>query len=166
MQQQSFEIRLADCMPPLERFALNLTKNRDRADDLVQDSIERALRKEHLFNEGNLRAWLFTICKRVFLNQVRSEKTKGVSVDIDSAPQKQLSTRATQEISIHYNEVSNALESLPIKDKSIISLVVFEGLKYEQAAETLDVPIGTIRSRLSRARQKLEQLLENPKYDA
>lgn len=160
MQTQISTAELNDCLPALHRFALQLTRNQDRACDLVQDSVERALRKAHLFDGSNLRSWLFTICRRVFLNQIRSEKARGVSVEIDDAPQSRLSSAQTQEQTMHFNDVVDAFQKLPVNDRVILSLVVIEGMKYEEAAEMLDVPVGTVRSRLSRARNRLMAMTE------
>ncbi len=160
MQNQISSAALAECLPALQRFAMQLTRNADRANDLVQDTVERALRKSHLFDGANLRSWMFTICRRVFLNQIRSEKSRGRGVELDEAPQSKIAVTEAQEQVMHYNDVAAAFERLPMNDKVILSLVVIEGLKYEEAAEALDVPIGTIRSRLSRARTKLVSLVE------
>jgi len=157
---------LAECLPALQRFALQLTRNEDRAADLVQDCVERALKKSHLFDGANLRSWLFTICRRVFLNQIRSEKSHGVSVELDDAPQARLATAHTQEQTMHYNDVVSAFERLPMGDKVILSMVVVEGLKYEEAASALDIPIGTVRSRLSRARARLHAMIDNAEAEA
>lgn len=150
---------LSDCLPALERFAMSLTGTRDQADDLVQDTVERALKKAHLFDGSNLRAWMFTICRRLFLNQIRSRKTRGIAVPVDDAPQAALSIDERQEMSMHFQDVANAFEKLPLNDRVILSLVVMEGLKYEETAELLDIPIGTVRSRLSRARARLEAMI-------
>lgn len=160
MQTQISTAALNECLPALNRFALQLTRNQDRAADLVQDCVERALRKAHLFDGANLRSWLFTICRRVFLNQIRSEKTRGVAVELDDAPQSRIASVETQEQTMHYNDVVDAFERLPMNDKVILSLVVIEGLKYEEAAEMLDVPVGTVRSRLSRARARLLAMVD------
>ncbi len=160
MQNQISTAELNDCLPALHRFALQLTRNQDRACDLVQDSVERALRKAHLFDGSNLRSWLFTICRRVFLNQIRSEKARGVAVDMDDAPQSRLASAQTQEQTMHFNDVVDAFHELPLNDRVILSLVVIEGMKYEEAAEMLDVPVGTVRSRLSRARNRLMTMIE------
>lgn len=151
---------LSECLPALQRFAFTLTRNEDRAADLVQDSVERALRKAHLFDGANLRSWLFTVCRRVFLNQIRSEKARGIRVALDDAPQARLSVDDTQEMSMHFNDVAGAFGKLPSNDKIVLSLVVIEGLKYEEAAELLDVPVGTVRSRLSRARARLQGMID------
>lgn len=146
---------LESCLPALNRFALKLTRNEDRAVDLVQDTIERALRKSHLFDGSKLRSWLFTICRRVFLNQIRRDRIRGQSVCMDDAPQGALATSAEQEIKLHFREVAETFEALPERDRTILSQVVLEGKKYEEVAAHLEVPIGTVRSRLSRARKRL-----------
>ncbi|WP_428410316.1 RNA polymerase sigma factor [Hyphococcus sp.] len=165
MQTQISTAELNECLPALHRFALQLTRNQDRACDLVQDSVERALRKAHLFDGANLRSWLFTICRRVFLNQIRSEKTRGITVEMDDAPQSRLASAQTQEQIMHYNDVVDAFERLPLNDKVILSLVVIEGMKYEEAAAVLDVPVGTVRSRLSRARSRLMTMVEGENHE-
>ena len=160
MPNQISTSELTECLPALKRFALQLTRNQDRASDLVQDSVERALRKAHLFDGSNLRSWLFTICRRVFLNQIRSEKCRGIPVELDDAPQVFIASAQTQEQTMHYNDVVGAFERLPLNDKVILSLIVMEGMKYEEAAEMLGIPVGTVRSRLSRARSRLVGMIE------
>lgn len=150
---------LNDCLPALSRFAMSLTGARDRADDLAQDTVERALNKAHLFDGSNLRAWLFTICRRLFLNQIRSRKTRGFSVPVEDAPQAALSISEGQEMAMHFNDVSDAFDRLPENDRMILSLIVMEGLKYVDVAQLLDIPIGTVRSRLSRARARLKDMI-------
>lgn len=160
MQTQISTADLQACLPALQRFAVQLTRDADRAGDLVQDTIERALRKAHLFDGSNLKSWLFTICRRVFLNQIRSAKAKGTSVDLESVPQSFVSANDSQEQVMHYNDVATAFERLPLNDKIILSLIVMEGMKYEEAATLLEVPVGTVRSRLSRARTRLFEMVE------
>ena len=150
---------LQDCLPALQRFALKLTRNADRADDLVQDCVERALNKQHLFDGQNLRSWMFTICRRVFLNQIRKEKSRGIQVDIENTPESRFSEKALQEEKMHFQDVVENFQKLPMNDKVILSLVVIEGLKYDEAASVLEIPVGTVRSRLSRARNKLAELM-------
>lgn len=150
---------LQECLPALQRFALKLTRNADRADDLVQDCVERALNKQHLFDGQNLRSWMFTICRRVFLNQIRKEKSRGTQVDIENTPESKFSEKALQEEKMHFQDVVENFQKLPMNDKVILSLVVIEGLKYDEAAGVLEIPVGTVRSRLSRARNKLAELM-------
>jgi len=156
---------LETCLPALQRFALSLTRNEDRAGDLVQDTVERALKKAHLFDGANLRSWMFTICRRVFLNQIRSDKTRGPSIPVEDAPQSALSLAQDQEIIMHFNDVTQAFQRLPTNDKVVLSLVVIEGLKYDEVADLLDIPIGTVRSRLSRARARLESMISAENED-
>lgn len=152
---------LYEVLPALRRFALSLTRNEDRADDLVQDSVERALLKSEYFEPGtNLRSWIFTVCRRVFLNQIRKQKSRGVSVELDDAPQVKLAEAAPQDGALAFSEMAGHFERLPLRDKVVLSLVVIEGMKYEEAATLLDVPVGTVRSRLSRARSRLKSLVD------
>ena len=157
---------LAECLPALYRFAFSLTRTEDRAHDLVQDCVERCLNKQHLFDGQNLRSWMFTVCRRVFLNQIRRDKSRGIPVDMDDAPQSKLSIDASQEEKMHYQDVVEGFADLPHNDKVVLSLIAIEGLKYEEAAELLEVPVGTVRSRLSRARNRLRERLDEPGFAA
>ncbi len=157
---------LEDHMPALRRFAQSLTKSAHEADDLVQDSLERAMTRWHLFEQGtNLRAWLFTICRRLFLNNCRRTSTRGVHVEYEDV-RMAIPVKAAQESAMELNDVKAAFASLPMKDKVILSLVTMEGLKYEEAAKILDLPIGTVRSRVSRARSRLLNTLESTDSEA
>lgn len=152
---------LNDVLPALRRFALSLTRNQDRADDLVQDSVERALIKAHYFEPGsNLRSWMFTLCRRVFLNQIRKQKTQGASVELDDAPQACVAADPIQDKSMECSDVVAGFHRLPMRDKVVLSLIAIEGLKYEEAARVLDIPVGTVRSRLSRARTRLKEMVD------
>ena len=156
---------LNECLPALNRFALSLTKNQDRAADLVQDSVERALRKAHLFDGKNMRAWLFTICKRVFLNDIRRQKTRGRSIDFTEATHDKLALKQSQDLQMHCRDLEHAFARLPKRDQTILSLIAIEGLKYEETASELGIPVGTVRSRLSRARQRLRDSLDTPELN-
>lgn len=144
----------------LRRFALSLTRNLERAEDLAQDTMERALLKAHLFDGANLRSWLCTMCRRIFLNDIRRQKVRGVHVAMDEAPESALSRGTTQEIELHLRRVAECFGDLAPGDKAVLALVVLDGLSYREAAVALDVPIGTVRSRLSRARSRLACLIE------
>ncbi|WP_165793718.1 RNA polymerase sigma factor [Hyphococcus luteus] len=152
---------LTDLLPYLHRFACSLTRNADDAADLVQDTVERALIKSHLFDGANLRAWLTTICKRIFLNNIRRDKSRGVAISYDDAPSYSLCTRAIQDDHMHFSDVAGALDRLTMNDKQVIALSALDGLKYAEIAEHTNVPIGTVRSRLSRARSRLVDLVED-----
>jgi RNA polymerase sigma-70 factor (ECF subfamily) len=152
---------LTNLLPYLHRYACSLTRNADCAADLVQDTVERALLKSHLFDGANLRAWLTTICKRIFLNNLRRDKSRGVAISYDDAPVDSLCAPALQDAQMHFCDVAAALDRLTKGDRQVISLVAVEGLKYGEIAARTNVPIGTVRSRLSRARSRLVDLVEN-----
>ena len=144
----------------LKRFALSLTRNLERAEDLVQDTMERAMIKAHLFDGANLRSWLCTMCRRIYFNNLRRQKVRGVSVSIDDAPDSAVSVDTNEEMKLHMRRVADCFQRLPVGDRVVLALVVFDGLSYEEAATSLKVPIGTIRSRVSRARERLTKSIE------
>ena len=140
---------------PLKRFAMSITKNPDRAEDLVQDTMERALLKAHLFDGENVRGWLWTMCRRIFLNDLRRNRHSDHTVDLDEAPPTALMVGHAQEASLEVKQVMEAFQTLPIGDRIVLSLVVVDGLSYIEASTALQIPVGTVRSRLSRARARL-----------
>jgi RNA polymerase sigma-70 factor (ECF subfamily) len=142
------------CVPALRRYARALTRNADLADDLVQDCLERAIARRALFRPtGPVRAWLFTILLNLYRNALRSSHRRGEQVDIDTVPD--LSTPAAQPGHIALAELARAIETLPMDQKEALLLVALEGLAYQEAAEILKVPMGTLMSRLGRARAAL-----------
>ncbi|MGF1454554.1 MAG: RNA polymerase sigma factor [Alphaproteobacteria bacterium] len=151
---------LHEHMPALRRFARSLTRDADRADDLVQDCLERAMSRWHLFEPGtNLGAWLFTICRRIFFNQCRKASNRGIHVEYEDSRMVQ-SVRPAQEAMLELRELDAAMQALPKGQQRILQMVVWDGFKYEDVARRLDLPIGTVRSRLSRARAHLNRELE------
>lgn len=153
--------QIAEMLPieraPLRRFALSMTRNIELAEDLVQDTMERALIKAHLFDGVNLRGWLWTMCRRIYFNDLRRQKIRGPVVTLDEAPNAAVTSAAAQELNVQIRQVVDAFKRLPVGDKIVLSLVVLDGLSYVEAAAALCVPVGTIRSRLSRARERLMQ---------
>lgn len=146
-------------IPRLRRYARALTRDVAAADDLVQDCLTRALGKLHLWQEGtDLRAWLFTILHNQYVNYVRRSVREGASVGLsDSEP---LLTRAPQQgRRLELRDLERAIAKLPEEQRSAILLVGLEGMRYEEVAAVLDVPVGTIRSRLSRGREALRKLV-------
>jgi RNA polymerase sigma-70 factor, ECF subfamily len=144
--------------PDLFHYALQLTRKRCDAEDLVQDTMERALSKRHLFQPGtSLRAWAFTILRNRFLTQCRDRRRWGDAADFDGAIAK-ASTPASQEDSSHLGAVYRALRTLPKRDQRVIELAALRGLDYGDVAQRLGVPSGTVRSRLCRARRRLGEL--------
>lgn len=149
------------CVPALRRYARALTRNVDQADDLVQDCIERALSRRGLFRpSGPVRAWLFTILLNLHRNSRRNVHRRGEQVDIDSVPE--FSTPAPQPGHIALAEMARAIEALPLEQKEALLLVALEGMAYAEAAEILKVPLGTLMSRLGRARAALRVATGTP----
>lgn len=140
----------------MRRYALALTNDPSRADDLVQDALERAIRKRHLFgHRGRLRGWLFKILYNTFLNG-RGEFEKALrQVPVEGLDHPTLAAPPNQEDRVAYFEIIRALHDLPAQQRAAIVLVALEDMAYDEAAEVLGVPIGTLRSRLSRGREAL-----------
>lgn len=141
--------------PHLRRFAIGLVGDVDRADDLVQDALERALRKRRLWRRsGNLRSWLFKVLYRVYLNQCDRERVRRSAVAALDASGS-LVTPARQEGHVELVNTAAALRMLPADQRAAVLMVGLEGLPYEEAAAVLGVPIGTLKSRLYRGRETL-----------
>lgn len=143
-------------IPHLRRYALALTNDPTRADDLVQDALERAIRKRHLLrHRGRLRGWLFKVLYHVFLNGRADAEKARRQVPIDGVPHARLAERPQQEDRVACVEIIHALHELPAQQRAAIVLVALEDMPYEEAANILEIPIGTLRSRLSRGRDAL-----------
>lgn len=152
---------LQSCVPALRRYARALTRNVDRADDLVQDCLERAIARRGLFRpRGPLRPWLFTILVNLHRNGLRSERRHGTTLDLDAVPD--LSTPAPQPGHLALAELARAIETLPLDQKEALLLVTLDGLAYAEAAAILGIPTGTLMSRLGRARAALRTLTGTP----
>ncbi len=144
------------CVPALRRYARALTHNIDRADDLVQDCLERAILRRGLFRpRGPVRPWLFTILTNLHRNTLRAERRRGEVLDLDAIPEQ--GTPAPQLGHLALAELARAIETLPLDQKEALLLVTLEGLPYADAAAILDIPLGTLMSRLGRARAALRQ---------
>lgn len=145
-------------LPRLRRYARALVGRRDHADDLVQDTLERACSKLHLWRPGsNLRAWLFSIMHNVHVNQVRSRASEKTEALPDNAPE--IPVRAAQNGWMEVRDLERALKRLPHEQREILLLVGLEQMAYEEVAHTLGIPIGTVMSRLSRGRERLRALM-------
>ena len=146
-------------IPRLRRYARALTRDVFAADDLVQDCLTRALGKLHLWQEGtDLRAWLFTILHNQYVNHVRRAVREGTAVGL-SESEPMLTRAPHQGKRLELRDLERALAKLPEEQRSVILLVGLEGMRYEEVAAVLDVPVGTIRSRLSRGREALRRLM-------
>lgn len=147
---------IVDEIPRLRRYARALTGDVVRADDLVQDTLERALGKWSLWRPGNLRAWLFSIMHNLFVNQARSPQLVDYPGD-EALPD--LPTRAAQGDALELRDFVRSLARLPDEQREALLLVCVEDLSYEDTAKVLGVPVGTVMSRLSRGRERLRTLL-------
>ena len=144
----------------MRRYARALTRNRERADDLVQDTLARALSKEQFWQPGtNLRAWLFTIMHNQNVNNIRRNIRDSAAVDIERVSAT-LPATADPTATRKMFELERALAQLPLERRQVILLVGLEGMSYEDTAGILSLPIGTVRSRLSRGRDALRKLLD------
>ena len=154
----NFLDEIEGCVPALRRYARALTRNADRADDLVQDCLERALRKRSLFRPtGPMQAWLYRILLNLYRNGLRQTRRRGDHVSIDALVVEP-AIPAPQPGRIALAEMSRAIDQLPSEQREALLLVVLEGVSYEEAAGILEIPAGTLMSRLSRARVALRQL--------
>jgi RNA polymerase sigma-70 factor (ECF subfamily) len=156
-----FSDQLIAVLPRLRRFAAGLTRSASEADDLVQSACERALAREHQFQEGTrFDSWMFRIVQTIWIDQLRARTIRKEDEDI---AEERLGTDEPVrrvEARLALAEVRRAVSLLPPDQRSTLMLVTVEGLSYKQAAEVAGVPIGTIMSRLARARTALQQLLD------
>jgi len=154
---------LVKWIPNLRAFALSLTQSAQHSDDLVQDTLVKALSNLDKFEMGtNLRAWLFTILRNSFYNEVRHKKYHQ-TVTLDEIDPGAIDLRATQEKYIEFQDVLKGLSRLVPEQREAIILIAAEGLSYEEAAAICNCPVGTVKSRLSRARRRLEDYANGEK---
>jgi len=148
--------RIEACIPALRRYAVALLRSRDEADDLVHDCLARALDKLHTRREeADVRAWLFTIMHNLFISQTRRRRSRPTAEPLDDSHANGAGLRATQEDALFWRDLQRGLAMLPDEQRSVILLVSVEDLSYAETAQVLGVPIGTVMSRLARAREKL-----------
>ncbi|MGB6008848.1 sigma-70 family RNA polymerase sigma factor [Castellaniella sp.] len=154
----SFEADLLVWLPNLRRYARALTGDQAWADDLVQDTLERALSRTRLWRPGsNLRAWLLTVLRNLFIDQLRTRRE--LPVADETAPWRDLAAPVTEIDGLVLRDVQRALYRLPIEQREVLLLVGLEELSYQEAAKVLGVPIGTVMSRVARGRKHLRALL-------
>ena len=159
-REPDFRADLLSVTPSLRAFALSLVGDRDRADDLVQDTILRALQKQDRFEPGtNVQAWLFTILRNLFYSDYRRRKRE--VEDVDGLYAAKLSTLPEQLGCAEFEALRSALARLSDEPREAVLLVGAQGYSYEQVAEVCGAPLGTIKSRVNRARKRLAELLEH-----
>jgi RNA polymerase sigma-70 factor, ECF subfamily len=148
--------RLVELIPRLRRYARALVGDRATADDLVQDTLERAWAKLHLYRRGtDLRAWLFTVMHNVHVNRVRASR----ATDTLGDEMHELAQRAPQSDALMVRDLDRGIARLPAEQRAVLLLVTLEEMSYDEVARTLGIPIGTVMSRLSRAREKLRAMM-------
>ncbi|WP_343716079.1 RNA polymerase sigma factor [Inquilinus sp.] len=155
--KQAFEDQISPVLGDLRRYAAKLTRNTADADDLLQETLFRAYRKFHLWQPGtNLTAWLVVMMRRIFLSNVATLQARAETAPIEdwdgaAAP--------SQLLAIELQDVDRSIRKLSPEHQKMIRIVAANEIPYEEAAEQLDVPVGTVRSRLGRARSQLKTIL-------
>ncbi len=145
-------------IPGLRRYARALLHDVSAADDLVQDCLERAISGWHQRRpDGDARTWMFTILHNLAMNRLRQSKRRGQHIPLEDAAEATLGEPAEQETRLHQADIVAAVDRLPEEQRAVLLLVSIEDLSYAEAAKALDVPVGTVMSRLSRARERLRQ---------
>ncbi|HNF47894.1 MAG TPA: sigma-70 family RNA polymerase sigma factor [Chitinophagales bacterium] len=171
-KERLFEKEFMPHADALYNFAYQLSYNDDDANDLVQETYMKAFRFIDSYQEGtNSKAWLFKILKNIFINEYRRKKREPEKIDYDDvitfSDEDDDNSAAYFDLredlfdNMMGDEITNALNKLPIEFKTVILLCDIEGFSYEEIAKIIDIPIGTVRSRLHRARNMLKQLLKD-----
>lgn len=150
---------IVSLLPRLRRFARTLTRNAHDADDLVQLSVERALlRHEQWRPDDRFESWMFGIMRNAWIDEVRARQRRG-NVLAPEESSEHVGDRSSEDreemLSVH-----TAMNELPDEQRLAVALVLIEGLSYKEAAEVMEVPIGTLTSRLARGRETLQRLLQ------
>lgn len=159
MTAPNFKAELLGAIPSLRAFAVSLSQNADKADDLVQETLMKAWDKQSSFEMGtNLKAWLFTILRNEFYSQMRK---RGREVqDSDGIMTARLAIHPSQQGSLDLDDFRAALDQLPADQREAIILIGASGFSYEEAADICECAVGTIKSRVSRARTRLHEILQ------
>jgi RNA polymerase sigma-70 factor, ECF subfamily len=151
----SFRQEIAAAIPALRRYARALTRSAENADDLVQDTLVRALRAQHLFHGGDMRSWLYTILTNLNRNRLRSLARRPAVLTLEENDAADMAGPQAGA-----RDIERALSSLVEEQRAALLLVVLEGLSYREVAEVQGVPIGTVMSRLARARAQIKAYLD------
>jgi RNA polymerase sigma-70 factor (ECF subfamily) len=148
-------------IPSLRRYARTFVRDAGAADDLVQDTLERAVSRWHQRrSDSETRPWLFTILHNLAVNHLRRTARRGRELPLDDAGESEVAVRSTQEDALRHDDILAAVARLPDDQRSVLLLVSIEDVSYAEAARILDIPIGTVMSRLARARARLLNLVE------
>lgn len=158
---QGVRPRIVAFLPRLRRFCAVLARNEDRGDDLMQATVEKALARIDQWQPGSsLESWMFRIAQNIHIDEARTQARRGTSVDIDEAMSLAGEDgRAVLEGRSDLDKARQAMAALPEEQRALMALVVLDGRSYKEAAEILDIPIGTVMSRISLARQSIDRAL-------
>jgi RNA polymerase sigma-70 factor (ECF subfamily) len=158
-----FRSRLLQLLPRLRRFAVALTGDLDQADDLVQETCARALSRSTQWQQGTrLDSWMYRIAQNIWLDHLRAKKVRGDHVDLGVTDISGPDGRTIVEHRLSLADVNTAMSRLPDDQRVLVALVCIDGISYSEAAAITGVPIGTVMSRLARARRQLHTYLEGP----
>lgn len=158
---QELRQRLIDLLPRLRRFARTLVRHDADADDVLQIALERALdRFEQWQPDTRLDSWMFTIIRNAWFDELRARRRRGAQLDIDEFSEQMPAGGA--DTATELEAVQHAMAQLPEEQRTAVSLVLVEGLSYKEAAAAMEIPIGTLTSRLARGREALQKLLGEP----
>jgi RNA polymerase sigma-70 factor (ECF subfamily) len=162
---QIFCNQISHHLPALRRYARTLRRRPDQAEDLEQDCIERALSRSHLFEAGtNLRAWLFTIMHNIAVTQSRREASQQRSA-LYYGPHGPSTVGARQDVVVELNEIIALSKVLTSFERRVLQHMCVDDLGYGETARRVGKPVGTIKSRLSRARQRMRDAVASPRFD-
>ncbi len=153
---------LEPLIPALRRYARSFVKDKSSADDLVQDTLERAVSRWHQRRaDGDGRTWVFSILHNLAISGLRQAARRGEHLPLDDARESDVAVPFAQEDRLRQRDILTALSQLPEDQRSVLLLVSVEDMAYAEVARILDVPIGTVMSRLARARSRLRQIMED-----
>ena len=156
-----FMDEIEECVPALWRYARALTHDPDCADDLVQDSLERAIRKRGLWRpSGSVRSWMFRILLNVYRNDLRRLRRSLAPLSLEAMPGGDPPGPDVQPGRLALAETARAMQALPLEQREVLLLVAVEEMSYAEAAAVLSIPVGTLMSRLARARATLRDLTQ------
>ncbi|MGD9662123.1 MAG: RNA polymerase sigma factor [Porticoccaceae bacterium] len=153
--------QLTQLLPAIRRFAYSLTGSAHDADDLLQNTVERILSRP-VPDDVDLLKWAFRICRNLWIDDYRAQKVRGQATGCEELQETPMDGEAVIHNQITLMEVDSAMSTLPDDQRAILSLVAVQGLAYQEVAETLKIPIGTVMSRLARARVALSRQLNSP----
>lgn len=155
----SLQTDIIDLLPSLRRFAFSLTNSRADAEDLVQTTVERLLSKP-VPAQTELAKWAFRVCRNIWIDEYRARKVRQLAA-LNPELQQEAKVQGEYESAASLAHVGNAMQQLPTEQHEVLSLIAVKGCSYKEAAEILETPVGTVMSRLSRARAALVELMRD-----